>query len=550
MKKYFVACMILILTLVFVTGCGSSNTNTSSNSETVATGESIIRMSVSGTPSVDPAVGISFSSVQTLVNLYDTLVFPNTSGGVNPWLAEKWEVSDNGMEYTFHLKKGIIFHDGEELKASDVKFSMTRLLAMGEGFSYLYSDVVDKVEAIDDNTVVFKLKKPYGAFISSLCRFYVLSEKQVIANKKAGVYGELGDYGRDWLQTHDAGSGPYTLTEFVQQDHVSAKKFDKFWGGWEENAPEVIKLIDNTQASTIRTLLSNKELEITDMWQSTENLKAMANIPGVKIAQYGIGSVQYMMYNNKKAPTDDVNFRKALSSLFDYDMISKNILTGSPIATSPVNSALKGAKAPIAQYHYDIDTAKKYLSASKYANQLDKYPVEILVNTDVADHEKIALAFQAAAAEVGLTVRITKAPWISIIDKVSTVESTPNIVCINTGVNFWEAGATLESRFSSKTVGTWEQAEWLQDPTIDAAIKDALLTPNETERFRKYGTIIDKIGEICPCAWLVDLNDKVAYQSEYVYWPTAESFQKGKVESNLMGYAYYFHDFKVYPDKK
>lgn len=548
MKKYFAMCLMLMLTLFVVAGCGGSNNGKDSGN--AATGESIIRISVSGTANVDPAVGISNSSCLALVNLYDTLVFPNTDGGVDPWLAEKWEVSDDGQEYTFHLKQGVKFHNGEELKASDVVFSMNRLLAMGEGFSYLYTDVVDKVAAVDDYTVVFKLKKPYGPFISSLPRFFILSEKEVMANKKDGTYGEFGDYGREWLITHDAGSGPYTLTEFIQQDYVAAKKFNDFWGGWEKDAPEAIKWIDNTEATTIRTMLNNKELEITDMWQSTENLKAMASIPGVKITQYGVGMVQYVMYNTKKAPTDDVNFRKAVSSLFDYDMISKNILTGSPVSISPVNAALKGTKAPATKYSYDIAKAKEYLAASKYAKELDKHPVEILVNTDVADHEKIALAFQAAAKEAGLTVNITKAPWISIIDKVSTVETTPNMVAINTGVNFWEAGAALESRYSSKTIGTWEQAEWLQDSTIDAAIKDALLTPDDTERYAKYGEIIDKIGEICPSAWLVDLNDKVAYQSEYVYWPAAEAFSKGTIENNLMGYAYYFHDFKVYADKK
>lgn len=77
---------------------------------------------------IDPAVGSDFSSTSSLVNLYDTLVFPNTEGGVDPDLAESWETSEDGLTWTFHLKKGIKFHNGSELTASDVAFSMNRML--------------------------------------------------------------------------------------------------------------------------------------------------------------------------------------------------------------------------------------------------------------------------------------------------------------------------------------------------------------------------------------------------------------------------------------
>lgn len=297
-------------------------------------------------------------------------------------------------------------------------------------------------------------------------------------------------------------------------------------------------------------MMANRDLEITDMWQSTENIQAMSKISGVSIATYSSGSIQNMMMNTKKAPTDDVNFRKAISCLFDYKMIAEKIFPGSPVAKGPVSVGTPGSDPSVYQYSLDIEKAKEYLQKSKYAGKLDQYPVELLVNTDVADHEKIALAFQAEAQKVGIKVNISKAPWISITDRVSKVDTTPNIVCIDVPPHYNEAGSLLETRYSSKSVGTWEQAEWLQDKEIDAAIEDALATVDQEERFAKYRAIENKlVNDICPTVWLVQLNSRSAYQSDYVYWPAAESAKQGKTINTLMGYHFYFHDFKVYPDK-
>ncbi|NPV43408.1 MAG: ABC transporter substrate-binding protein [Firmicutes bacterium] len=550
-KKIMTISLVVILTAVLMAGCGGQTPGPEDKQGEATGGEKVIRISVSGTPKIDPAVGLDYSSSIALVNLYDTLIFPDPDGTNKPHVAEKWEADEDGLNYTFYIRKGIKFHNGNELTAEDVAFSMKRLLTIGEGYSYLFTDVVEDVTVVDDYTVKFTLKKPFGPFVSTLARLYILNKDEVMKNiNKDGPYGEMGDYGKEWLITHDAGSGPYIAKELQQQGYLYAVRFDDYWGGWENDAPEAIKLIDNTEGATVRTMLANRELEITDMWQSTENLEAMSRIPGVSIAMYSTGSIQNMMLNTKKPPTDDVNFRKALSYLFDYNLIAKKIFPGSPIAKGPICANTPGHDPNIYQYYLDFEKAKEYLQKSKYGNQLDKYPVELLVNTDVADHEKVALLFQAAAESVGIKVNISKAPWISITEKLSTVETTPNIVCINVPLHYNEAGSMLETRYHSKTTGTWEQGEWLQSSELDALIEDALSTVDKGERFEKYKKIQNLIvNDICPTVWLVELNERCAYQSDYVYWPTAEAGKQGKYVTTLMGYHYYFPHFKIYPEK-
>ena len=270
---------------------------------------------------VDPAVGSDYVSSTSLANLYDSLIFPTAGGGTEPWLAESWEVSADGLIYTFHLRQGVTFHDGSELLASDVVYSHNRLQTIGEGYAYLISGVAE-VAAPDDSTVVFTLEQPSGLFVPSLVRLYVVNEDLVRANTNAeGPYGENGDYGKDWLLTHDAGSGPYTVIEFPLEEFALMEKFEDWWAKDQFNpdAPDQVKLILTTESATVRTLMETGALEISDQWQPVEALNALDGIDGVDITTVPTMSSFYYMMNNRLAPLDDIHCRKAIAWAFDYE---------------------------------------------------------------------------------------------------------------------------------------------------------------------------------------------------------------------------------------
>mgnify|MGYP000918777669 CR=1 FL=1 len=117
---------------------------------------------------------------------------------------------------------------------------------------------------------------------------------------------------------------------------------------------------------------------------------------------------------------------------------------------------------------------------------------------------------------------------------------------INSGPQYNEAGATLESQFHSKTQGSYENVTWLGS-ILDAEIEDALATVDKTERFQKYADLQMKItDEICPSVWIADLVNRVAYQDSYVKWYVADS---SDIQSYMMGYAFYAADIEVYTDR-
>ncbi|MEG2928931.1 MAG: ABC transporter substrate-binding protein [Oscillospiraceae bacterium] len=548
MKKRILKVISAVLAIAMLAGCGGqggAKPEGAQNNGAPKAVDKIVTLGVSGTPDLDPAVATSGSSIIAMINMYDTLVYPGEDG-MEGRLAEKWESSDDGLTYTFHLKKGVKFHNGEEVKASDVAFSMNRMIAIGEGYAYLYEDAVQEAKAIDDYTVEFKLKRTFGPFVSTLIRLAIISEKDVMANKKDGPYGEYGDYGKAYLTTTDAGSGAYKAKELVQQDYFYAEKNPDWFFGWKsEKAPEGFKMMAITEASTVRTMINNGELDITDQWQSAESLAAMDKIDGVSIAQFSTFLMYNMYYNTQLAPMDDVNYRRAISCLIDYDMICNSILIGSKPATGPVSANVRG-HVDTSTFKFDPEKAKEYLAKSKYADTYKDYPIEIVCNSDVADLEKIALMIQSAASQIGITVEISKAPWVSIVDRAGSKETTPHMMAINSAPSYDEAGSYLESRYHSKTAGTWEQCEWLENDKVDKMIEDSLATVDEGERFKKYADIQKYIAdELCPTGYLCDLTERAAYQSATLKWNAIENAKDGEISSALYGYLHVFSDMEI-----
>jgi len=510
----------------------------------------VIRSTQSWPCWIDPAVGSSLQSAIAFGNLYDTLFFPNLDGSLKPWLAKSWTISEDGLSYTFELVPGVKFHNGDELTADDVVFSLERILTIGEGYGYLFTNNVEGANALEKYKVQFTLKKPFGPFLGVLARLYVLNKEQVMSNiKKDGPYGEFGDYGKEWLVTNDAGSGPYKVKEMNTAEYLLIEKFNDYWAGWEnKDAPQYVKEIGTTVPTTVRTLMARGELEFTDTNQTVENIKAIDQLPNTEVSSYFFGNVLNIMLNNKKPPTDDVHFRKALAYCIDYQQIIKNIYPGSR-PSSAVAQSTPGYNPDVKPYTQNLAKAEEELKKSPYYEKLDQYSFDLYWNSDVPDQEKIALLVQANAANLGIKVNIFKVPWLSIIDIVAKPETTPTGLIIRVSPHYNEAGSMLYSRYHSSSCGTWEQSEWLQNPEIDTMIEDAISTIDQKDRFQKYYAIQEKLMDITPTIWLLERSARKVYRNDYVFYPIAEYLKQGKEVNPVLGRESYYREFKVFPEK-
>ncbi len=556
MKKRILPVLLTVVMLcLMITGCtgtganqegntsGESSTDTSSNTGT-AGGDKILRISQSSGGEIDPGVITDFTSCMAVVNLYDSLVYPDMDNNPAASAAKEWSVTDNGLEWTFILNEGIKFHDGSELEASDVVFSANRLMTMGEGFAYLFKDYLEKTEAVDTYTVKFTLKQPFAPFLSILPRLYILNEEAVMANLSDGSYGDFGDYGKAYLAENDAGSGAYALKEMKVQDRIIMNKFDDYFTGWEENAPETVEIIMNTEAATIRTMMENGQLEISDQWQTDEAYSALDKINGVDVGSFSNGQMFYLMLNTRKAPTDDVHIRRALAYLIDYAQVCNTLFPGYIKAGSVVPAGVVGYTDAYNEYDYNLDKAKEELSLSAYADSLDSVTLDLAWIADVPDEEKLALLIQATAQQIGLNVNVVKVPWATHVDNVAQIDSTPNAVTCFVSSDYSEAGAMLYQRFHSDTAGTWQQTEWLQDTALDVKIKQALTTTDEEERIALYEELQKEALENCWGIAVSEQAEKHAYY-DYVAFPAMERAAEGKSVSTAMGYNFLFRTFKI-----
>ena len=533
--------LVLVMSLVLILSCAGYTQQ----------GAGVIRQSGVSSYYIDPAVGSDLVSSIALCNIYDSLVFPTPDGSVKPCLAKSWTVSEDGLTYTFELVPGVKFHNGDELTADDVVFSLERIMTIGEGYGYLFTTSVEGVKALEKYKVQFTLKKTFGPFLGALVRLYILDKNQVMANlQKEGIYEEFGDYGKGWLITHDAGSGPYQVKENKIPEYLLLEKFNDYWAGWEnKDAPQYWKQIGTHEAITVKTLFSRGELEITDQWQTSESLDALDQIPNIEVSSHFEGGVMNITLNTKKPPTDDIHFRKALAYCLDYQQIVNKIYPGFRPIAGNVASSTPGYNPNLKPYTLDLAKAEGELKQSPYYGKLDQYPIEIYWLNTAPDEEKVALMLQANAAKLGIKVDIVKSPWLSICENMAKPETTPNGAIIFVSPHYAEAGSMLESRYHSRSCGTWEQGEWLQNPEIDAMIEDAIATIDQKERFQKYYVIQEKIEELCPTIWILEQASKHAYRSDYVVFPAAEAVKQGKPNNPVKGYNFYFRDFKVFPEK-
>jgi peptide/nickel transport system substrate-binding protein len=486
-----------------------------------------------------------------MVHLYDPFVYPDLEGNPAPHIATSWTVSPNGLEYTFKIRSDVKFHSGNTLTSADVVYSMNRMLTVGQGFAYLYMDYISKVEAIDATTVKMTLKSNFGPFLGSLIRFMIVDSATVKAHYDTSVktYGEFGDYGTTWLLTHDAGSGPYQAIDIKLEEYVLAKKFDAYFKGWNADAPEYFQISGAVEPVSVRTAMSNKQLEITDNIQPMESYNALDTMPGIDVIAYDSAQTFGVSMNTKIAPTDDIHFRKALAYAFDYETVITDIYPGSLLVNGPVPGNVPGNNPNLTPYRFDLNKARAELALSKYQTDAER-AIQLVWCAEAPEEEKIALLINANLSQLGIKVEIIKQPFGSMIEASQSIASTPNLSIVLTAPSYFEAGAILKGRYHSSSSGTWEQMEWIQDASLDAAIDDALATVDLNERFAKYRAIQERIVDLCPTIWMFNLAERRAYQSGYMEWPAAELYKAGKPFIYPMGFNINAHDIKVFVNKR
>lgn len=458
-----------------------------SSASSLASAQRVLRLDEVAVGEIDPAKATDYADSMLVLNLYDTLVQPGGTKGVTPSLAKSWKVSPDGKTYTFTLRQGVKFHDGSTLTADDVVFSLQRMQALKQGFANLF-EVVRSAKASSPTTVVFTLSKPYAAFLANLLRLQIVNKDLVLKNKQAGKFGANGDYGQAYLNTHDAGSGAYQVVSHDPQHLTVMKKFGGYFQSFAKNAPDTVRLSYSVDPTTVRTMMSRKEHDITSQWLPPETLQALNKAGSGLLQERGVSEL-FLTMNMQKAPTDDVHFRKAMALAFDYATLLKllkitdQVSSGVP-SNGPLPSTMLGHNKNVPFPKQNLEAARAELARSRY--KAGDVPVEIGWVAEVPFEERIALLFQQNMAQLGIKVNVTKVPWALMTQKASKAASTPNVAVVYVSPSVPDPDAMLYPMYHSSSAGTWLSMSWLKNKSIDALLDQGRAQTNPAKRAALY----------------------------------------------------------------
>ncbi|MGQ9625683.1 MAG: ABC transporter substrate-binding protein [Anaerolineae bacterium] len=475
-------------------------------------GLSMIYATQQTTITLDPAVHVDETECLHIMNTYDPLVWPVKGAAPKPHLAESWDVSEDGLTYTFHLRRGVKFHDGSELTAEDVAFSMDRMRTIKKGFSWLWQDILDvgDTEVIDDYTVAFHLNKAYSPFIATLVQFFVVNKDLVMANIKEGDFGDFGDYGMAYLSTHDAGSGPYYVEVAEPGIKTVFRKFDDYWGGWEEGQVEKATFLIVSELATQKLMLQRGEVDFIEQWHTPETFEELKASPGIVVEEDPNVQLFFVSMNNKKPPLDNVHVRKAISYAFDYETAAKVIFKGGAQAQGPVPNLLPGHKDDVFVYTRNMEKAKEELGKSGI-NPAD-YKLNYVYVSGLESEEKIGLLLQSNLKELGFEMEMQPEPWARMVELASKPDTSPHFMAIFHTAKYPSPDGHTYLMFHPNAWGTYMSVSWYENPKVTKLCEEARLAITTEEQFKLYGEAQEIVVEDAAALFIVNPLHRMAHR--------------------------------------
>jgi len=350
-------------------------------------------------------------------NCYDTLFEFDYLGGrpteMVGVLAESYDVSEDGLVYTIHLRKGIFFQSGNPVNAEAVKFSFDRILALGyKPAANLLGYGMEEgcVSVIDEYTVQITLNKPYAPFAAAV----FTTRLSAVVDPAVMEHEVDGDWASGWLRDHTAGSGPYYLEYFnLPEDKLVLRANENYWRG----APKIkkITILNIPEHSVQRMMLEKGDIDLA--WDLTaDDIALIKDKPGIKVETFPTSAVTVLSPNFREefgSPLLDVKVRKAVAYALDYDGIIEYIVGGYAERQYGIIYKEFGLEPETPYYDYDPEKAKALLDEAGYPEVEDGkrdltlrlllYAPKMILGVHQSD---LALKIADDLMKVGITVKI------------------------------------------------------------------------------------------------------------------------------------------------
>ncbi len=446
MKKIALLLALVLVFSVFAAGCGASDKDsnnrgsneTTDNSATndkdadkqadpADSGDGEIVVCVGPEPdTIDPALNSAVDGATLLIHAFEGLMSLDENGVPVEAQAESYTISDDGLTYTFKLRDGLKWSDGQPIVAEDYVYAWNRAVdpETGADYSYMF-DVIEgyeegklNVEAPDDKTIVVKLKAITPYFLE-LCAFptYFPVRKDIVEAEPDAWATKPETY---------VGNGPYIMKEWVHDSHIIFEKNPNYWNA-DAIIPETIKFLLMSDDNAILAAFENGDILLADSMPNDE-IDAWKDREEF-IIQPQLGTY-YISFNTQREPLNDPRVRKALTLAIDREFICTQIgKAGQQPAGAFVPTGLSDADPtkefrevggnyydPSAEaYQANLEEAKKLLAEAGYPNGEGFPTLEYLYNEGTG-HQQIAEAIQSMWKEIGVNIELASQEWNTFLN--------------------------------------------------------------------------------------------------------------------------------------
>ena len=497
MKKLLAA--VLALSCLVLAGCGGAGGTASGgpSTDSASTGEA-----ASGTKegaarpneiyvgiaqdlddSLDPHKTVAAGTREVLFNVFEGLVKPATDGSLVPALASDYEISDDHLTYTFTMRSGVQFHNGEPVTAADAAYSILRCKdAADPGVLEVKAfAAISDVSCPEDGTLVITLSEPSNEFLSYLTCAVIPAD-----------YPEQ--------DTAPVGTGPFRFVSRTAQENVVLERFDDYWGEPAKLEKATYRIIENAD-SIMMSLQSGAvdlfaHLTITQAEQLPENFH---------VEEGAMNLVQALYLNNAAAPFDDVRVRRALCYAVDKQGVLDYAFSGYgfPIGSSMYPAFGKYFDETLTDYYpHDIETARELLAEAGYP---DGFHMSITVPSNYQPHLDTAQVLVEQLREIGVQAEILPVEWGTWLDQVYTGRNYQSTV-IGVDAADMTARALLE-RFTSSAGNNFIN---YHSDKYDELFALAQSTYEDADQTAYYKQMEADLAENAANVYIQDMADLVA----------------------------------------
>jgi peptide/nickel transport system substrate-binding protein len=378
-----------------------------SHAQDIEPGGSVVVVSTQAPRHLNPAVQSGIATAVPGTQIFASLLKYDENWQPQPYLAESWDVAEDGLSVTITLVEGATFHDGEPITSEDVRFSIMTVRD-NHPFQTMFEPVSD-VETPDERTAVIKLSKPHPALLLAM-------SGALLPIIPEHVYGD----GQD-VQVHPAnsapvGSGPFRLVEFDPGRQITLERYEDFFIEGRPYLDRIVIRIVSDPSSMVLALEAG-EADILPFLTASQDIRRLESGEGLAVTNRGyegIGAINWLAFNTNKAPLDDIRVRQAIAYAIDRDFIVNALHRGvSAPQRGPIVESNPLFNENVEAYDLDLEKATALLDEAGHAPDANgtrfTLTVDYLPGTG-EQQQNIAEYLRSQLPKIGIAVEVRASP--------------------------------------------------------------------------------------------------------------------------------------------